>query len=240
MPRYSKKEFIDMCFISHATLSMAVKRHQVIPNTNNEIDTSLAINNDFLIARIEKQKIKLLKASGEYEPEPVIEEVVIKQKAVTVKKVKNKSIPTPKAPVKIPKPPVVRKRELSEADAKIEKDAAAGYNLDRTKKLLEIESLENSNKIKKIQLDKLNGVVIPTELAMILFAQHSKSITTAFHQAAEKYIVLLGKSYGVNKEDQAKMRGDLIAVVNKAVEDGLEISRNGIDNVVEEYGVNGK
>ena len=236
MPRYSKSEFKDLCFISHATLSMAVKRNKVIPNSNSEIDTSLQINNDFLNKYIEKEKIKVLKLSGEYE-EPVKE---VTPKQVAPKKVKGKTIRTSKVPVKIPKAPKVKPRELSKEDKEIEEKAVAGYDLDRTTKLLVIEAKEQEIKIKKITLDKLNGVVIPTELVMILFAQHSKSITTAFHQAAEKYIVLMGKAYGVDKGEQAKMRGDLIAVVNKAVKDSLEISRNGIDNVVDEFAVNGK
>jgi hypothetical protein len=241
MPRYSKSEFKDLCFITHATLSMAVKRNKVIPNTNSEIDTSLQINQDFLEKYIEKQRIKVLKLSSDYkEPEPEPEVNIMPRYKNPPPPPKPKTIRTPKAPLQKQKAPKVTKREISKEDEVIEKKAIARHDLDTIKKELEIEEKETSIAINKIKLDKLNGVVIPTELVMILFGQHSKSITTAFHQAAEKYIVLMGKNYGADKKAQARMRGDLIVVVNKAIEDSLEISRNGIKNIVDEYALNGK
>ena len=220
MPRYSKKEFIDLCFITHATLSMNIKRKKVIPNSHDEIDTALAINNDFLLKYIEKNKQRILNPNSKK------------------KKGKSNKIPTPSAP--LPVSPPVKQRDVTPEDLAIEANAVAVYDLDKQKKLLEIEKLENENKISKIKLDKMNGVVIPTDLVMVLFGQHSKSLTTAFHQAAENFVVSMAQSYGVDKKSQAKMRGDLIAVVNKAIEDSLEISRDGIDNVVDEYAINGK
>jgi hypothetical protein len=222
MPRYSKKEFIALALITHATLSMNIKRKKVIPNSNDEIDTSLAINNDFLLKYIDKAKQKALNPEGAPK----------KKKAV-----KSKTIATPKAPT--PQAPEVKVRQISKEDEQVEEQAVKNYNLERYKKELEIEKLENENKIKKIQLDKMNGVVIPTDLVMILFGQHSKSITTAFHQAAENFVVSMAQSYGVDKKAQAKMRGDLIAIVNKGITDSLDISRNGIDNIVDDYSVNG-
>tara|TARA_R110000851_G_scaffold327741_1_gene497659 strand:+ start:23 stop:688 length:666 start_codon:yes stop_codon:yes gene_type:complete len=220
MPRYSKKEFIDLCFITHATLSMNIKRKKVIPNSHDEIDTALAINNDFLLKYIEKNKQRILNPNSKK------------------KKGKSNKIATPSAP--LPVSPPVKQRDVTPEDLAIEAKAVAVYDLDKQKKLLEIEKLENENKISKIKLDKMNGVVIPTDLVMVLFGQHSKSLTTAFHQAAENFVVEMAQAYGVDKKSQAKMRGDLIAVVNKAIEDSLEISRDGIDNVVDEYAINGK
>lgn len=218
MPRYSKSEFIEIGFTTHKKLSTYIKRKKVIPNSNNEIDTSLQINQDFLDKCISLHE----------------------QKLQNVSEVKNKSISKPREPKTIPSPSKVKSRVISDEDKKIEEGAVKSYNLERYKKQLEIESLESENKIKKIKLDKLNGVVIPTELVMIMFGHHSKSITTAFQQAAENFIVLMVQSYGVDKKTQAKIRGDLIAVINKSIKESLEISRNGIENIVDEYAINGK
>lgn len=223
MPRYSRKEFIELCGIQHAYLTMNIKRKKVILNTNDEIDTSLQMNEDFLQKQIAKQKKKVLALANDNEVGP---------------EDKPKKVATPKAPT--PKKPIVKRVVKSNEDEEIEKEAVQSYNLDRYKKQLEVEALENENKIKKIKLDKLNGVVIPTELVMVLFGQHSKSITTAFHQAAENFVVEMAGAYGVNKSDVAKMRGDLITVVNKAIEDSLEISRKSIDKIVDEYAINGR
>jgi len=236
MPRFSKKEFIEIAFITHQVLSTYISRKKVILNTNNEIDTSLSINQDYLDKCIAKHNKKLLKEVLVVEEDEV--EFKHTPPAPDPPKKKNKTIKTPTAP--LPKASVVKKVVISAKDEAINENAIATHNLERKKKLLEIESLENSNKISLIKLNKLNGVLIPTELVMILFGQHSKSLTTAFHQAAENFVVEMAQSYGVDKPAQAKMRGDLIAVVNKAIEDSLEISRSGIDHVVDEYAINGK
>ena len=225
MPRYSRKEFIELCGIQHAYLTMNVKRNKVILNTNDEIDTSLQINHDFLTKQVAKLKKKALDASIEPDQEKEPEN-------------ENKKIPQPNAPT--PNAPKVKKRPKRKDDEEIEKEALASYNLDRYKKQLEIESLENSNKIAQIKLDKLNGVLIPTDLVMVLFGQHSKSLTTAFHQASENFVVEMSAAYGVKKVDTARMRGELITIVNKAIKDSLEISRSGINNIVDEYAINGK
>lgn len=227
MPRYSKKEFCELAFITHRNFSTYVKRKKIILNTNSEVDTALAINQDFLNKRIEIQKKKVLKLA-EGGPEETKPE----------KKKKTKPVPTPKAP--IPEAPPVKPRKPSQEDEEAERQAVANYSLERYKKQLEIEALENSNKIAQIKLDKLNGVVIPTELVMVIFGQHSKSMTTAFHQAAEDFVMTMAKTYDVDKTAQAGMRGDLIAIINKAVKDSLEISREQIDNIVDEYAINGK
>lgn len=218
MPRFSKKEFIALAFINHQILGTAIRRGKIIPNNNNEIDTSLQINQDFLEKYVAKHKGKAVEEK--------------------IKEVEKKTIPTPKAP--IPKADDVKPRNLSPADEEIEKVAIAKYNLDRIKKELEIDIQEQTIKINKIKLDKLNGVVIPTELVMVIFAQHSKSTTTAFHQAAENFVVEMASSYGVNKTDTAKMRGVLKDIINKGIKSSLEESKKQIDNIVDDYAVNGR
>lgn len=117
---------------------------------------------------------------------------------------------------------------------------SASHDLEKIKKQLEIEEKQTTIAINKMKLDKLNGVVIPTDLVMVIFSQHSKSITTAFHQAAENYIVEMAATYEIDKKGIAFMRGKLIDIVNQAVKESLENSKKHIDNIVDEYAVNGK
>lgn len=204
MPRYSKKEYLELCGIEHAYLSVNLSRGKVVLNENDEIDTSEPINAKFTEKRIAALKKKALNISAEK-----VEEAKPKKRANAAK---------------------VPDREKT----------AKSFDLDTIKKELEIEEKETSIAINKIKLDKLNGVVIPTDLVTVIFSQHTKSITTAFHQAAENFVVDLAASYGVTKKDIAKMRGELIDIVNQAVKESLEDSRKGINNIVDEYAINGK
>jgi len=145
-----------------------------------------------------------------------------------------KIIPNKVPPARVPKLP---SRVAIGPDAE---KSIAGFDLDRAKKLLDIEEKETSIAINKIKLDKLNGVVIPTDLVTVIFGQHTKSITTAFHQAADVFIVEMAAKYEVDKKDIAVMRGTLIEIINESVKDSLEDSKKGIANIVDEYAINGK
>ncbi len=213
MPRYTRKEFCDLCDITQAYLSVNIKRKKVVLNENGEVDTSLDINAAWAKKRIEKAKKKALTVS---EPPETVPEI--------------KPGPTKKT----------KKKEVSADLGMEEAQTVATYDLERIKKQLEIEEKETSIAINKIKLDKLNGVVIPTDLVMVIFGQHSKSITTAFHQAAENYIVEMAATYEIDKKGIASMRGKLIDIVNQAVKESLEDSRKHIDNIVDEYAINGK
>jgi len=133
-----------------------------------------------------------------------------------------------------------QKKNIKRAKAPSNKKSIETFDLDKKKKLLDIEEKETSIAINKIKLDKLNGVVIPTDLVMVIFGQHTKAITTSFHQAAENFVIEMAAAYSVSKKDIAKMRGELIEVVNNAVRESLEDSRKGIDNIIDELALNGK
>lgn len=107
--------------------------------------------------------------------------------------------------------------------------------LDSAKKSLDIEKITEEIEILKVKKDKLHGAVIPTEIVKIIFGQQFKSITAAFHNGADNYLVELAKLKDLNREEMAIIRGKLIEIINKAVNDSVDESKKMIKNIVSEY-----
>jgi len=124
----------------------------------------------------------------------------------------------------------LRDEQLEAEQAKID-----AYNLDRKIKARELEAKEQTIELNRLKIQKLNGEIIPTELVTLVFAQHFKSITDSFYHAADNYIAVVAKRFGGKQEDISFVRGELIKLVNKAVQDSIKESKKNVDNIVNEY-----
>lgn len=109
------------------------------------------------------------------------------------------------------------------------------YDLELHAKELEIKKKEQDIELGKIKIAKAMGKVIPTDLVKSIFAQHFKSVTTAFHQQAENLLDTVSKQTGMKREQLTTMRGELISIVNKAIEDAATESKDSVKNLVNEY-----
>jgi len=202
MPIYTRKEFIEICGCSQATLSMNIKRNKVVLEDDKRIDSSLPMNNDFMRKQIDKLK----------------DSVITKEQPNPKEKIQKKGPPS-----KLPEPVGRSAEETSK------------YNLERQARELDIEKKEQEVKLNELKIAKLQGDVIPTDLVSVVFAQHFKSVTTAFHQGTDNFLVVIGKEVGLSRDDIAKYRGELIKIVNQAVKDGVKESKESVKNIVEEY-----
>lgn len=109
------------------------------------------------------------------------------------------------------------------------------FNMEIEIKELEIIKKKEDIEIAKIKRAKMAGEVIPTELVLLIFASHFKSVTTSFHQAAEVLITTIAKQNNLDRKQIARIRGELIEVINEAVSDGLKSSKKEMKHLVNEY-----
>lgn len=207
MPKYTRREFYELCGVSKPYLAQYIKRGKVILGEDNLIDSNILQNRDFAESR-----------TGGNRPTPT------QPKGKGTKNATVKVTPKPSNKVQ---PMVEHSQEASEANGR--------YNLDLQIKTLEIEKKEQEVELNKIKIAKARGEVIPTGLVRVLFSQHSKSITVSFHQGADNFITTIAKMTGMSREDMAMMKGELIEIVNEAVRDSLETSQSSVNNIVSEY-----
>lgn len=217
MPRYTRREFSDLCGIEPKALAVYVGRNKVILNENGEVDTAVAMNMAFLEKKTGKKEIE----------SPV---VVL---AEPQKKSRIKTTPTPKEPVIQRKEKPIRNKHYKTND-EVE-NLTTNFEMDNALKRLDMEKKELEVEKLKIQNAKLNGEVIPTELVKMIFAQHFKSVTTAFHQGADNFITEITKRLDLKRDEMVKLRKELVEIINQAVNDSIEDSKGSIDNIQEEY-----
>lgn len=109
--------------------------------------------------------------------------------------------------------------------------------LERAKLIL--QNIKTTEEIEKLRLHnaKASGESIPTELVKVIFAQHSKSVITSFHNGAENLLIEISKKLGMDRSVLAEFKGVLVKIINDAVDKSITESKKQIGNVVKEYAV---
>lgn len=153
--------------------------------------------------------------------------------------IKNKNQVTDHTPsLKVPR------QELVTSDGKIETLRSAKnaippdgslYDLEKKIKEADLSKKHVDTRIQILKEEKLLGTLIPAELVKILIAQHFKSVATSFSHAAETLVVSISKKKQLNKVEEAEIKGELIAILNKAIRDAVDASKKNVKNIQREY-----
>lgn len=134
--------------------------------------------------------------------------------------------------------PKIEAVENKEQAPKIDKPAGKTTNfteLERIKLQLDNEKKEKEIEKLNIQVGKLNGILIPTDLAKLVIVQISKSMSTAFKQGADNLLVEFAATKNLSSKESADMRAKIVAITNTSVENALNESKKMIKNIVNEY-----
>lgn len=211
MPLFSKKDFAELCFTNTSDLSNYIRRGHVVYDEEKEtIDSSDAKNAAFIVKRKQLQIQKTAKS------------VVIPgadADELNSRTAKKKTEVTPK--FDFPPEMLHSVKVSAETDTKI--------------KAATLEKTENEIRLQQMKIEKQKGELIPTQLVKDLIAQHSKSITVSFRNGAENFLMDITKKAGLTIEQVAELRGKLVEIINIAVNDSIDTSISGLENIVEEY-----
>ena len=212
MPKFKRSEFAELCGVTNGYLKNYINRGSLIEDDDGGFTVDHLHRQNELFYEKRKNGVKLR--------------------------------PTEKTKPAKQKQNVVAPKQKVSSSNRIPRDFGSGQvtegtqmvlQLDRKKKEADLEAAELNIEIKKIELAKKRGEVIPTDLATTVFRNHFKSVTKAFHQGANNFIATIAKRAGIPKDDLADLRGELIEIVNDSVKDAAEDSKADIDNIVKEY-----
>lgn len=213
MAKYTKKEFALLCGIKTKTLSVYIGRDQVLVGDDEKIDAALEINKYF----VEQRQVynSKNKTTTETTPKPETETATTldDRSANQQKEVQAKfKFPTEHAP-----------------------SPSRNFQLDEQIKTQSLEKEKISSALLKAKLDKISGDTIPTELVKNLFMHHSKSITVAFQHGAENLLSKIAKLKGIDINEMAALRTELIEIINTAVNNSIETSKKTVASIVAEH-----
>lgn len=107
--------------------------------------------------------------------------------------------------------------------------------MEKKKKQLEIDKLEQDLRLNRIRELKLTGEVVPTDQIQSLFTQHTKSIINRFHQAGDNLITEIAKKKALSPDEVADLRFDLVNIINKSTMDAIQDSLKQVDFIQQEY-----
>lgn len=218
MAKHTRKQFYELCGVAKDYLKTYIRRGKVIVGSDGYIDDTLPHNRDFMSTRAPSHLVP--SEDVEYAPSPPAAPA--------------KRSPARKQPMAAPRSTAGSNQKHQEHDQE-SAESIERYNLDRRIKEKELEKKEQEIEKNRLQIAKLKGDVIPTELVMVAFSQHFKSVTTAFHQGCDNFIMVIAKRTGMSRADMADMRGELIGIVNQSVTDGIKESKLSVGNIVGEY-----
>ena len=108
-------------------------------------------------------------------------------------------------------------------------------DLERSKLILDNEKKEKEIEKLKIQIAKLNGEVIPTELVKLVLIQNNKAQLVNFKQGADNLLIEFIAMKGLSSKEQAILKGKIIAIANTSNENAIKDSMKQIKNIINEY-----
>lgn len=103
------------------------------------------------------------------------------------------------------------------------------------KEELELRKLEEELAIKKITRQKMDGDVIPIDLVGAMVKAHSREMHQQYFYSAEIIVTDFAKKYNVSKSDVAKMKGELVAVINSGIEKGRKNMLRNLTALIKDY-----
>lgn len=217
------EELAEYCGLTNGNLTNYRKRGKVVWNDNNLYDTDSPFNRDFILKRTGSQfddsKIKKKEKVS-------IEEKKAKKKEALEKKVEPVEIEVEENQTK----PV----EIGANSAKNSEEITK-YNVETQLKLLEAEKKSREIDLLNIKIEKLNGLVIPTELVKLVFSQHFKSAAIAFKDGAEKFLTRFAVEKGLSRTETAKARMDLTEIINTSIKESIESSKKDVDKLISQF-----
>lgn len=200
-------QFAKKCGLGNGNLTNYLKRGKVFRDENGFYDPNNEVNALF----IEKRGVRQV-------TEPEAPKAVVKSR----KQKEAASIPQEKPPRQNYSLPTV------EADG-------SGTGIERTIRILEANKKKREVELLGLKIDKLNATVIPTDVVKLVFSQQFKHTVVSFKDGAEKLIARLAKEVELNREQTARIRGELVAIINDAVKESIAESRKSISGIIEEY-----
>lgn len=107
--------------------------------------------------------------------------------------------------------------------------------LDQQRKTIEIQKAQFELEILRQKQEKQLGLVIPVELVMPVFAQHTKNILNEYRNTNERFITTIAAKYKLNNSDIAELKMWTNREINMAGDRALEETKNNISSIQDNY-----
>jgi len=223
MAKHTRKEFQELTGVSSQTISVYISRKKLTPiwiGKKIYLDDKDPKNVAFINSRIDEYG-KSRKQAQIIKDEAKANTVFPEIKELSQKPKRYKS--------------PVFENGLSVPEVGQQKLAFDEMTIENQKKHLEVEKLKEEIEIKRIQKEKQQGLVIPTDVVINLFSTTFKSFINEFYAASEDLGNITVYGLGGKREDVVKFRDTLIKTINKASDKSTKAAMKSIDGIIDVY-----
>lgn len=210
MALHSLKDFAELCGRKLAHVSQDKSRGKILVDNNNMVNDKEQINASYL--KYWQEKTKETNNSG------ADIHIVDRQPPSSSQKVKEG-----------------QKERKSPAEPADTVGALSLFTLEIKNKTLDAEKKTEEIAILKVKKEKIQGILIPTELVKALIIHQSEALKVAYMEAVEGNIALFSQIAQLNADQIARLRKGLVQIVNKAITSSITHSKKTLNNIVKEY-----
>lgn len=226
MALHTKASFATICGLTVSNITTYYQRGKLeitIKGDEEFIDDALQQNIDFLTKRLSKKA----------NVQPIIQEPAPKTPDKSTKSGVKTSKSEEKQPEIQSKKPARSSKSNDDGGDNSQKSTL--YNIEIDQKELNLKKTQKEIELLSIKKSKLEGEVIPIQPVKDILSIFSKSVTSAFHSAADNLLMRIAKKKNLTKEEMASFRNELIEVINIGVVDAYNDSVAGVKNITAEY-----
>lgn len=203
---HTKRQFADLINDQTKNLSQYIKRGKVIVEENGLINDMNATNISFLLTRKGKKQ-------------PIKQQIPREETYVA------------SAPFKIGPA-----NDDEDSEMELDKNGIPEVSVsDKIYKHWLAKKTESAAEIDRIKIDKMKGMVIPSELIKPLFQQHNQSILAEFKNMMDEQLRFIAKQYDLNIVQVSEIKGKWVEGLNSAICRAKTVTIKGIDNIINNY-----
>lgn len=129
------------------------------------------------------------------------------------------------------------KKEPAAATPPPEPDPNSLNYIQRERNKLEVIKTQHAIQLQQIEIAKKRGELVPTQSVNNLIVQHSESIKTAYTEGTDNLLIIFAQKFQLSSADVGFMRGQIMEIVNKAVDESIDRTKKNLKGVVKEYAV---
>jgi hypothetical protein len=209
MALHTKKDFAKIAGVELKDLYIYIKRGKV-SLTGDYINDTDDVNNLFLERRKSKEKTPSAQKESKIKPaKPIISNSEIEDGL----------------------------NNENNKEEELEKDRSKWSltQLEKEKKLADLIKVEADTVHRQLQIDKITGSSIPTDLVKGIISVLSKSFISHFKDGGESLIISISKTKGLTGKETAELRGEFIKIINIASNKSVSHARKDMKVISDNY-----
>jgi hypothetical protein len=113
-------------------------------------------------------------------------------------------------------------------------DSDGAYDLERKKKLADLEKKNVDIRIALLTEQRLKGESIPTQLVKELINQLSKSFLESYRDKSEQLVINISHKNKLSAERTAEMKGELIKAINRSHDDAITEAMTSLKSILQQ------